>query len=267
MLNVFYHRWQSDAPPLSQPEPAVPGPAESQPGGSPVQPAAAGVIDDFETDNPPGTNGWAPFWDESTPTSMHCAADAGPVNAGQRALLLDFDVVSDAWATCALFYDSPQDWSAAEGITFYVHASQPGLIFDVDIYAGSHEAQETYLYTIETPAECASGYVPISLNWSDFHRADWEENAGAAFAKADQIVGMAFGFGAYEGASNTGQLWVDDLTLKGAEISQAVPESGQPSAAEESAPPRGRLLPCGGAVAFPMLLAGLLLWRKNRPHA
>jgi len=264
LLNVIYHRWQADVPPPSQSEAGIPGPTDSQPGDVPAQPAAASLIDDFESGNPPGTNGWEPFWDETTPTSMHCAAEAGSVNSGQRALLLDFDVASTAWATCALFFESPQNWSTAEGLTFYLHSAQPGSIMDVDIYVGSPEAQETYLYTIKAPAECANGWVPISLNWSDFHRADWEENAGTPFARQDKVIGMAFGLGAYEGTTNTGQLWVDDLSLMGSGISPAGPDTAQPSAPEG---PRGGFLPCGGALVLPMMLAVFTLQRKRRPYA
>ena len=277
MLNIFYHRWQADAPPPAQPEAATAAPAESQPEPSSAQPLAFGLIDDFETDNPPGTNGWEPFWDEATPTSMHCAAETGPSNSGERALLLDFDVTPDAWATCALFYDAPQNWSGSEGVTFYLHSTQAGLIFDVDLYTGGYDARETYLYTIEVPSECASGWVPISLNWSDFHRADWEEGAGTPFAKQDQISGMALGFATYPDTSNTGTLWVDDLSLLGTEQEPAevAPPPAQPTeaAAEPAASaepvepvesPGRPLLPCGGAVGVPLLLVGMSLLGRKR---
>ena len=174
LLNIFYHRWQEDAPPQPHPVSATPAEAAPQPELYPAQPSAAGLIDDFETDNPPGTNGWEPFWDEATPTSMHCTAEAGMAHGGERSLLLDFEVAPGAWATCALFYEGAQNWSSGEGLTFALHAAQAGLVFNVDLYAGSQDAQETYVYAIEAPPESADGWVPISLNWSDFHRADWE---------------------------------------------------------------------------------------------
>jgi hypothetical protein len=229
----------------------------------------AGLIDDFETDNPPGTNGWEPFWDETTPTSMHCTTEAGMMHSGERSLLLDFEITPGAWATCALFYDSNQNWSSGEGLTFYLHAAQPGLVFNVDIYAGSRDAQETYSYTIEAPPESAGGWVPISLRWSDFHRVDWEENAGTSFARPGQVVGMAFGFDTYEGVNNTGTLWVDDLTLLGAEPAGVVPPAEQPTEsvaepAEAPGSPGGRPQICGGAVAVPLLFVGLSFLNRKR---
>jgi hypothetical protein len=191
MLNVFYQRWQAEAPAGPVPEaPPVQG-EQPQPGVPAAVAASLGLIDDFETDNPDGTNGWEPFWDESTPTSMHCTAEAGNAHGGGRALTLDFDVTPGAWATCALFYEGTRNWSGAEGLTFYLRAAQPALLFNVDLYAGSRDAQETYYYTIEAQPESTEGWVPITLRWSDFHRADWEENAGAPFAKSDQVVGLA----------------------------------------------------------------------------
>ena len=133
LLNVFYHRWVENAPLQPQPVSATPAEDAPQPELYPAQPPAAGLIDDFETDNPPGTNGWEPFWDEATQTSMHCTPEAGMVHSGERSLLLDFDVTPDSWATCALFYESIQNWSSGEGLTFYLHAEQPGLVFNVDI--------------------------------------------------------------------------------------------------------------------------------------
>jgi hypothetical protein len=233
------------------------------------------MIDDFEVDNPPGTNGWEPFWDEATPTSMHCTAEEGMAHAGARSLLLDFEVTPGAWATCALFYDNLQNWSSADGLAFSLHADQAGLVFNVDLYAGGHDAQETYVYTIEAPPGSADGWVPITLRWSDFHRADWEENGGAPFAKPDQVVGLAFGFDTYEDTPNTGTLWVDDLTLLGSTpaVVEQPPEAGaEPSEEPSDAPPAQptfrRMLPCSTALIFPLGLVGLAVlmkrWRRGK---
>ncbi len=273
LLNIFYHNWKASAPSAlpvesGESESGEQGGAqpETQPQEAPPAgvPAVSGLVDDFESGNPAGTNGWEPFRDEATATSMNCIPDSGTAYNGSRSLLLDFDVTPNAWATCALFYEAAQDWSESEGLSFYLHASQPGLVFDVDIYAGSPDAQETYTYTIETPPESAEGWVPYSFYWSDFHRVDWEENAGQPFSKPEQILGIAFGFSTYEDAPNTGTLWVDDITLTG---------QGQPAAAAMSAPftekqtgeseqpSRGFSLPCGGGFLLPVLLIFFMLFR------
>jgi len=274
LLNVFYNRWISGAPLQSEPEPASPAEEAPQPELYSAPPIAAGLIDDFETDNPPGTNGWEPFWDEATPTSMHCTAEAGLVHGGERSLLLDFDVTPGAWATCAIFYDTPQNWSDGEGISFYLHAAEAGLVFNVDIYAGNDNEEETYLYTIEAPVASVDGWAPISLRWEDFLRAGWEAGAGTPFAKSDQISGMAFGFDTYEGTGNTGRLWVDNLSLLGAGApaetqlqADEPPEAVAEPAAPSNEAPEKPGLPCGGAVALPMGLVILAFWQKKRHHA
>ena len=270
LLNIFYNSWKENAPLQPPAESSAPAAAEEQPQVPAAQPASAGLIDDFETDNPPGANGWEPFWDEATPTSMHCAAEPGTMNNGSRSLVLDFDVAADTWATCALSYEGTQDWSSGEGLTFYLHAAQPGLIFDVDIYAGAQDAQETYLYTIETPPDSTGGWVPVSLYWSDFHRAEWEESAGEPFAKPDQIIGLAFGMNTYPDTPNTGTLWVDDLSLLGqgssAPAAPALVEEQTDSSEQQEEPEsaRGLRLPCGAAFALPVLLISMGLLDKKR---
>jgi len=211
MLNVFYHRWKESAP--AQPVPTAetnPQP-ESQPA-----PAAttSGAIDNFDSGTVPGTYGWEAFRNEATSTTMTCGADPDTGRSG-NALKLDFNIAANSWGTCALTYESPQNWSTANGLVFYYRASQAGIYFDVDLYAGPDENRETYLYTIESTAESVNDWTMMELRWEDFHRASWEENAGATFAKADQINGMAFGVGTPPDVPNVSTVWVDDMTLLG----------------------------------------------------
>jgi hypothetical protein len=266
MLNIFYHRWKSGAP--TQPPPAdIPtAQIESAPEiPAPASPVSAGLLDDFEAD----ARLWEPFGDDATATTMKCSAQTGAVNSGSRALFVEYNIAPAGWGTCAHFPESTQDWSAGDGLTFYVHATQAGIFFDVDIYAGSRDAQETYLYTVTLPAECAAGYVPITVKWSDFTRASWEENAGAVFDKPNQIVGMAFGIGSSD-AANIGSFWVDDLAIAETSAPAAPEQPIQESATEQPAPqeqpapadePQSPALPCAGAL-FPLIL-GLTLWKKK----
>lgn len=279
LLNTFYHNWKANAPASAPVESGAPEPVEedepaaeveSRDEGSAGVPAATGTIDDFEADFPAGTNGWEAFWDEATATSMNCAAETEMVFQGSRALALDFDVTPNDWATCALFYDNTQDWSASEGFTFYLRSAQAGIIFDVNIYAGSAENQETYIYAIETPAESVDGWVPIVLYWSDFHRADWEENAGAAFANPERVTGLAFGMNTYPDTPNTGRLWIDELSFLGSDgISAAPAELGEEPAIvsqseEDSDNRRGISLPCGSGFLLPAFLVAHSLRRNKK---
>jgi len=263
MLNLFYSRWLETAslPPAPGVDPT------SEVGTQPEVPAGgvsvSGGIDDFES----GAQGWEAFHDESTSSMMTCAAEAGSGRAG-NSLRLDFNIVANSWGTCARMFDSPQDWSASDGLVFYFTVEQAGVLFDIDLYAGPSENRETYLYTIEAPADSASGWVPMELRWEDFHRASWEENAGAPFDKANGVLGMAFGMTTLPDAPNVGSFRVDDISLLGAGSAPVVqPAPGEPAEPEatqptdEETPRRG--LGCGGASAVPLALAGFVLWRRK----
>lgn len=277
LLNIYYHAWSQNAP-LSPPtESAAAEPAQEQgepqsaapppSGGTAVQ----GMIDDFESGSPVGTNGWETYWSEDIPASITCTADPQNAYGGSQSLFLNFDLSANAWATCPLFYDSQQDWSSAEGLSFYLRAQEPGLVFDIDIYAGDPSERETYLFTIETTQESVDGWVPINLYWSDFHRADWEENAGAEFSKAAEIVGLAFGMGTYPDTPSKGTIWVDELALMGQAVEQASSPDVEPQTVQEAQDvpqdtqeDSGRRisLPCGSAFALPMIMLGLG-WQKK----
>jgi len=276
ILNIFYNQWTADAP-IGPPESSIAPEAPSeeapipqdQPHASAASPATSITLTDFETDSIPGTNGWEVFWDESSNTSIQCASQANTVFSGSRSLEIGFDISPNAWGTCAFFYDSPQDWSQSEGVTFLLHSAETGLIFDVHMYSGNSDALESYVYTIESPADSTDGWMPISLGWTDFHRVDWEENAGTPFNRSTQVAGFAFGFSTYPDTPNTGTIWVDDLSLfEGLSTSEPQSMAEAPSyEAElqvETESSNGFQLPCGSAMfALPSLLIGAVLMKRN----
>jgi hypothetical protein len=264
MLNYYYNRWKADAAPgpiQLEPNP----PAEPDQTDAPTtQPGTSGLVAAFEAGEP----AWEAYHDEATPSIMTCQPEAGAGHSGD-SLLLDFNISANSWGTCAMFFESPQDWSAAQGISFYFRSTQAGLLFDLDLYAGPPENRETYLYTIESPADSVTGWVPMELRWSDFHRAPWEENADAPFDKASQVMGLAFGFGTPPDAPNVGSLRVDDVTLLGSTPVPAPPsdQPTQPPAAspeEDAGTPRRPLLPCSSGALAPLLLFGAVLWTRRK---
>jgi hypothetical protein len=265
LLNVYYHRWQSNTP--SQPLVAtVALPAVENTLQPNVQPAVAGSgsIDNFEGTSPVGTSGWEIYWDETTPTTVSCEPESGTAYSGAASQRLEFNVAANSWATCTLNYDPPQNWSGSNGLTFYLRAIRFTLVFNVDLYTGPTGERETYLYTIETPPDSANGWIPIELAWNEFHRADWEENGGEPFNKPDQVSGIGFGFSTYPDTTNTGTIWVDDLRLMGNEPIPPIAPQEQPR--NEDGSQRRRLLPCGSAIALPAAVVGLLWLRKSRRY-
>jgi len=269
LLNIFYHRWKASAPAQPAPAAAEPLPIVTQPPLAPAAAPAGGSIDAFEAGPPSGTAGWEAFRDEATPTTIVCAPASDKAHGGSRSLKIDFNVAANSWATCTLFYGSPQDWSGSQGLVFYLHAGQAGLVFDVDLYAGSPDNQETYLYTVEAPPESAQGWAPIVLTWDQFHRADWEADAGAPFSKPGQVMGLAFGLSTYPDASNVGKIWVDDLQFSSGEAPPAeIAPAGEPTQEAPAGPAESKRglpippCPCGGFALLPLGLAVALRLRR-----
>jgi len=281
-LNVIYHRWQSSSP--AQPQPAaaaIPPTIEANQPSSPQLPAGeAGMIDDFEAATPTGSTGWVGYWDETTSTHINCARESSMVHNGSSAMQVDFNVAANSWATCALIYTAPQSWSGNSGLTFYLHAAQAGLVFNIDLYSGPSENRATYLYTIEASPESVSGWIPVELRWSDFLRASWEENGGAPFTQPEQVTGMAIGFNTPPDAPNTGVIWIDDMRLVGSQAAAEQPAAGQTTSVEPAsqeptatqppaAPPETprRKLPCLGALILPLAMLGFVFgWKMHIPE-
>jgi hypothetical protein len=271
MLNIFYHRWQADVPPPAQPEPATAAPAESGPEPSAAQPLAAGLIDDFEGAPPAGTSGWEGYFQDNTDTRLACAPELGEAHAGTAALKFEFDVTADSWATCGFYFDSVQNWSAGQGITFYLRANQAGILFDVDLYGGSPGGHTTYRYLTQTPPESVDNWTLMEIRWDQILRAEWEENAGTPFNPAE-VTGFSIGLSTPQQERISGTLRLDDLALLGTEPVEAAPPPAQPTeaVAEPAVPaepvesPGRPLLPCGGAVGVPLLLVGASLFGRKR---
>jgi hypothetical protein len=268
LLNVFYNRWKASAPA------APPAAADLVVTPQPVRPVeglpASAVLDDFE-----GASSWEAFTDEGGATTMVCFPDSAQAHGGAQALRIDFKVAAPSgWATCAYIYPSAQDWSSASGLSFYLHSAKAGQVFHVDLYAQSGGERESYFHELVTGQESVSGWVPVQIRWEEFHRVDWEANAGAPFAKPAQVEGLAFGIPSQEAASE-GQIWLDDLALweaaqvagPTATVMPVSPPAPKPSVSEPT-PVRNPLLPvnCPGSAAFPLaVFAGLwLIGRKRR---
>jgi hypothetical protein len=233
LLNVFYNRWKAGvpakAPTEAPPQPTATQAAADMPTNTPAAriPRATSLVDDFES-APPGTPGWQPFWDEGTATTISCAPTANQAHSGAQSLQIKFNVAANSWATCALFFDQTQDWSAGQGISFYLHASQPSLVFDVNVYRHNPEGMETYLYTIEAPPESVGGWAWIEITWEQLLRAAWEAGAGTPLGDPLQIDGLAFGLNTFPDTPNLGSIWVDDLQRSSGAESQNV----EPAATE-----------------------------------
>lgn len=264
LLNIFYHRWQATAgsAPI-EPQRQSPTATPQDTGGGPAS-ALGGAITDLESDFP-----WDAYNDEGGVTTMTCAASDDQAHGGVQSLRLNFNIAANGWATCGHFFDSPQNWSGGQGLSFYLRSASAGPVIHVDLYAGPSDNRETYYYALELPPDSVNTWIPIQLAWQDFHRAEWEADANAPFAKPDQVVGFAFGFPTYQDAPNTGTIWVDDVQVLGSapaqqsateEVPAIEPTAEQPAEQPQSG---GGRPGCGGATALPFALVGGL-WLAGR---
>jgi len=262
LLNIFYNRWvssgtlqpgsaqASNLPAATLSAPPTSAPSAPEPGGAgvPLPPETVLTIDDFEG----GASDWQTNWDASTSTSITCAAEQGTGSQGFVSLRIDFSITPGSWGTCALFFDTPQDWSAGEWLAFDVHSEQSGLPFNVIVYGGKPDAQETYIQYRETPVEYPEGYIPFTSSWDELLRADWEANAGSPFEQPEQVVGLAFGFDGGQDTPYTGTIWIDNITLQ-----------KSPTYEGSGNPPKSNL-PCLGGAILPLAMVGMAWILRRR---
>ena len=107
-------------------------------------------------------------------TTMTCAASADQAHGGARSLRLDFNIVANGWATCAHFFDSPQDWSGGQGLSFYLRSASAGPVIHVDLYAGPSDNRETYYYALELPPDSVNTWIPKPHTVFPFPHRGWQ---------------------------------------------------------------------------------------------
>jgi hypothetical protein len=262
LLNIYYNRWQSGAP-LAAPVASTLAPAGEQPE-APASGAglpAAGLIDNFESGAPANTDGWTSYLGETAGTSIDCAPAGDSARNGSSALRIGFSVPSGSWATCILSFWEPQDWSASLGVRIPLHADRAGIPYNVLVYAGAPESQESYISYQDTPTDSVDGWAMVEIPWESFRRVDWEAEAGTPLAQADRVLGIGFGFDGLDAGTNAATVWVDDLGLIG---SGAAAEPAQAPVSEGTGEGRRGFLPCPGAAALAVLLPAILFVRRKR---
>ena len=149
---------------------------------------------------------------EGSGTTTACSLDNTIAYEGSASLKFHFDAAPNAWASCNPSFKTVEDWSAGRGIAFYIHADQPGMIYDVYLLGGPFGAQETYVHELTTTPESVDGWVRVEIYWKDLLRASWEENAGTPVNPAS-ITGFSFAIGAPQDARLTGVLWIDNFQV------------------------------------------------------
>ena len=278
LLNFFYQTWIASAPqqpPRAHPQPPVDTTqAPTQPAAPPTQPGApvgAGLIDDFDTTG----RTWEAFWQDATQTKITCAPAQGNARSGSRALLIDFNVQPDTWATCELNLGENQDWSAGRGLSFAIHASDPALVMEVLLFGGDPGARVPYSFKLETTPEMVSDWAEVELTWEMLVQPEYEASPGTP-VNPSKVNGLAFTFNTYPDTPSVGKIWVDDILLIGVASPGAAasptpllagptspPAKEEPINQPTEKPPKGTEQPekekGSGLCSAPLFLTGLVL--------
>ena len=193
-----------------------------------LPPPPIGLIDNFEGAPPVGTSGWVAYFDEATDTNIACVANTDFAHSGANSLQFKFDVAANSWATCGFYFNSVENWSAGDGVSFYVRADRAGIPFRVDLYGGSSGALITHYFNIETTPESIENWTLVEIRWADILRAEWMENPGVPFDPAE-VAGFSVGISTEGKDRISGMIWLDDLSLLG--LSDSAPGPKVPAEA------------------------------------
>jgi hypothetical protein len=193
--------------------------------------------------------------------------------SGNNALRIEYSLAANGWVGCERYYETPQDWSASDGIRFTLYSQQSGLGGSLIITVG--EGDQTAPFEAFYEVGDAENWQQVYFSWQDFQRPDWAEEGGPQTFDPASVVGFDFAFSAGEEAIEN-VIWVDDLGL--GEVAVQPETAGQPEAEEEVSAEGepaedeggiggliGRLFPnCPLSLALPLVVATLALKRKGR---
>jgi serine/threonine-protein kinase len=237
------------SPPTATPTPTPTMVAASPQPGAPV---STGLIDDFETTG----RTWEASWQDATQTKITCAPAQGNAHSGNQALLIDFNVQPDSWATCGLSLGENQDWSAGRGLSFAINASDPGQIVEVLLFGGDPGARVPYSFKLETTPEMVSGWAEVKIPWGKFVQPEYEASPGTPINPSN-VNGLAFAFNAKPDTLRVGKIWVDDILLTGLATPGAEATSTPlPAATETPLPEPTPAITATPAAAAPLVIGG-----------
>ena len=173
------------------------------------------LIDDFEGAPPPGTSGWEAYFGEDAGTNVNCAVNSESAHSGAKSLRIQFDIPAHSWGTCGIYFDGgAQDWGRSQGISFFLRVDRAGLPFEVAVYSGSANNRSTYIHPIVTPPGSENTWTLIEIRWTEFLRAEWEENPGTPFHPAE-ATGFSIGISGSMPELISGAISLDDLKFFG----------------------------------------------------
>ena len=224
------------------------------------------MIDDFEST--------ATHWDSSADeqgSTVECGPDTGQAHEGAGSLRIAYRVAPDGWVDCGRSFESPQDWSAGQGISLWLHTDGTADWVTLMLFSGDPDAPTPFEVELPLSSESVGGWSQVGFPWTGFERAPWSDEGGLHEIDPTRITGYGFSLGAGEDGSE-GVLRVDAVHVSpGAApplvIPTATPATGPAAPTEapvEAEPPRGGVCP-GVALLLPLGLLGVLAVGRQRP--
>ncbi len=198
---------------------------QAPPAEPPAEPPADLPPAEVDAIEPPGAGSWSPYPDDQGST-VECNADADFTHSGAPALRMQFAIVPNGWADCDHSFDTPQDWSAADGLSLWLYAENNDQGMTLMLFSGDPEASTPFEIYFEIPP---GNWQQVVLTWSDFVRASWADEGGLSELDPARINGYGFSVGAGDG-DNEDTLWVSDVTLIG---ETSAPPDEEPTAPVE----------------------------------
>ncbi|MBN1219356.1 MAG: hypothetical protein JXM69_10540 [Anaerolineae bacterium] len=246
LLNDYYNRWQSVAPPAvaptappAQEEPEVEtteeveaetaeeaeAPAESDASPADEVPAVVqGLIESFDL---------AEYWEADSDgegSEVTAFADDEIVYGGAGSVRIEYSIVPDGWGYYGHSFEPVQDWSDGNGLSMWLRSTDESGI-TLMLFAGDPQSATPFEIYIELPGD--DDWQQYTFPWAAFERAAWADVGGLAEMDPTQVVGLGFSFGT-EGEPIEGVLWVDELSLVTGAISTPPEEAEEAEEVEET---------------------------------
>jgi hypothetical protein len=244
LLNIWYHRWQAGAATAPNAQaPASTGTAAAQSS----EPTQEEVPTDLPISSAPGLPSTGDITAKITTledfeiaemdysanedgqgSKIKCVLDKKTRNQGKNSLRMDYALVPQGYANCSKGYETSQVWSSAQGLTFYVHASQENMEIDFQIYANERPYEASYF----TDKASVKGWVKTSYSWSQFVRPQWDaDQPGDIILNPEKVSSLVINI--YSDKKVSGKIWIDDIALMGVTSN---PSTTQPPAIQTLPP-------------------------------
>jgi len=170
-------------------------------------PAGVILVDDFEQATLPLQTA-----SDEDGSSIECEMTNASARGGNASWHLSWDLVPNGWAYCLRWYEGAfQDWSSADGISFWYMAAPAGQSVAFWMHIG--DPGTTYTVFFDTSQASTEDWVQLTFEWDDFELAPWQEEAPNAFDPA-QLNSYGFTFFTEDDPAWL-LLRIDDVSLVG----------------------------------------------------